>query len=320
MKKIATMALTAALVLSMTGCISLTAAKEVEKDSDPELANTEGEIPPVVSDLSEKALLGDCSFEYPVTWEITVDSEDQISATASFNKATACLQKDPADGVTSSDLPQVAEGVANGTYGNGDLSNVRNCTIDGIDAIKFDHTATIGGNEYAVTTIALVKDDVLYSLMAGYCDESQKTIVADILASFRVTVTEAGAGNISDDGMAEPAPEPEPEPEPAPEPKAEEPKTTVSQDNALRTAKDYLSIMAFSHEGLVDQLEYEGFSNEDAVWAADNCGADWMEQAEKSAESYLDLMGFSRSELIDQLVYEGFTQEQAAHGADSVGL
>lgn len=99
-----------------------------------------------------------------------------------------------------------------------------------------------------------------------------------------------------------------------------ESEATVSQNNALATARDYLDYTAFSYDGLVDQLEFEGFSNDDAIWAVDNCGADWNEQAEKKAQDYLDYSSFSRSGLIDQLVFEGFTQEQAEHGADSVGL
>ena len=76
----------------------------------------------------------------------------------------------------------------------------------------------------------------------------------------------------------------------------------------------------FSHQRLVEQLEFEGYSNEDATFAADYCGADWMEQAEMSAKSYMRFMSFSRAGLIEQLQFEGFTAEQAAHGADSVGL
>ena len=77
--------------------------------------------------------------------------------------------------------------------------------------------------------------------------------------------------------------------------------------------------MAFSRSGLIGQLEYEGYSTEDATFAADNCGADWNEQAAKSAQTYLDTMSFSRQGLIDQLVYEGFTQEQAEHGVTAAG-
>lgn len=62
---------------------------------------------------------------------------------------------------------------------------------------------------------------------------------------------------------------------------------TKSQQNALKMAKTYLSSMPFSYSGLIDQLQYEGFSLEDATYGADNCGADWMVQAEKSAKTTL---------------------------------
>ena len=45
--------------------------------------------------------------------------------------------------------------------------------------------------------------------------------------------------------------------------------------------------MAFSYSGLVEQLEFEQYSHDDAVYAADNCGADWNKQAAKSAKNYL---------------------------------
>ena len=78
--------------------------------------------------------------------------------------------------------------------------------------------------------------------------------------------------------------------------------------------------MAFSHSGLINQLEYEGFTTDQATYAADNCGADWNEQAAKAAANYLDIFSYSRAELISQLEYEGFTSEQAAYGADSNGF
>lgn len=96
--------------------------------------------------------------------------------------------------------------------------------------------------------------------------------------------------------------------------------STVSQQNAVRKAKSYLSFSGFSHDGLVAQLEYEKFSHEDAVYGADNSGANWNEQAAKKAKSYMDMMGYSRDGLIEQLKYEKFTQEQAEYGASAVGL
>jgi hypothetical protein len=95
---------------------------------------------------------------------------------------------------------------------------------------------------------------------------------------------------------------------------------TVSQSSALRKAKSYLAYTAFSHDGLVAQLEFEKFSHEDAVYGADNSGADWNQQAAKKAKSYMEQQGFSRDGLIQQLMFEKFTQSQAEYGANSVGL
>lgn len=103
------------------------------------------------------------------------------------------------------------------------------------------------------------------------------------------------------------------------DPVVEEPTLTMGQKNALSTADDYLAYTAFSYSGLVEQLEYEGFSNAEAVFAVDNCGADWNEQAALMAQAYLDYTSFSRQGLIDQLEFEGFTSEQAAYGVAAVG-
>lgn len=94
---------------------------------------------------------------------------------------------------------------------------------------------------------------------------------------------------------------------------------TTAQYNALKKSKEYLRLMAFSYSGLIKQLEYEGYTTTEATYAADNCGADWNEQAAKRAQEYLDTMAFSRSGLIDQLKYEGFTSEQADYGVSAVG-
>lgn len=94
---------------------------------------------------------------------------------------------------------------------------------------------------------------------------------------------------------------------------------TMGQSNALKSAQNYLSFISFSHDGLVQQLEFEGFSTDDATWAVDNCGADWNEQAAKKAQSYLDVTSFSRDGLIEQLEFEGFTAEQAEYGVTAIG-
>jgi len=108
-----------------------------------------------------------------------------------------------------------------------------------------------------------------------------------------------------------------PAPTPTPTPISN---VTVSQKNAVAKAKSYLGYTAFSHDGLVAQLEYEQFSHADAVYGADNSGANWNEQAAKKAKSYMDMSAYSRGSLIAQLEYEKFTQEQAEYGANAVGL
>lgn len=100
---------------------------------------------------------------------------------------------------------------------------------------------------------------------------------------------------------------------------ASTPSLTTGEKNALRTAREYLNISAFSYTGLIKQLEYEGYSTEEATYAADNCNANWNEQAAKSAKEYLSVMSFSRQGLIEQLMFDGFTQEQAEYGVTQNG-
>jgi hypothetical protein len=94
---------------------------------------------------------------------------------------------------------------------------------------------------------------------------------------------------------------------------------TLGERNAARKALDYLRFMPFSRDGLIKQLEYEGFTHQEAVYGVDQSGANWNEQAALKAEEYLKLMSFSRSGLIDQLEYEGFTPQQAEYGVRAVG-
>ena len=94
---------------------------------------------------------------------------------------------------------------------------------------------------------------------------------------------------------------------------------TLGMSNALQKALDYLDYTAFSYTGLIEQLEYEGYTEEEATYAVDNCGADWYEQAVIKAEQYLDYTSFSKSGLIEQLEYDGFTTEQAEYAVEAVG-
>lgn len=94
---------------------------------------------------------------------------------------------------------------------------------------------------------------------------------------------------------------------------------TIGEKNALESAKSYLNVLSFSYSGLIDQLEFDGYSHSEAVYGADNCGANWNEQAALSAERYLNVMSFSRSGLIKQLEFDGFTYGQAVYGVEQNG-
>ncbi|MER7797414.1 Ltp family lipoprotein [Microbacterium sp. NPDC096154] len=97
------------------------------------------------------------------------------------------------------------------------------------------------------------------------------------------------------------------------------PDLTLEQENALGQAQNYLELMGFSRDGLVSQLEFEGYSTEVAAFAADNVGADWNAEAAEKAQQYLDTMSFSRDGLQQQLAFEKFTPEQIEFALKEVG-
>ncbi len=72
---------------------------------------------------------------------------------------------------------------------------------------------------------------------------------------------------------------------------------TNSQYQARSMASDYSDKMASCLTGLIEQLEYEGFSRADATYGANAIDADCNEQAALAAEAYLETMAFSRSGL-----------------------
>lgn len=99
----------------------------------------------------------------------------------------------------------------------------------------------------------------------------------------------------------------------------EEQRKQLEYGNATDCAQDYVDLMAFSRQRLISQLEYEGYSNEAAVYAVDNIRVDWNSECAECAQDYLNFMSFSRQGLYDQLAYEGFTDEQIQYGLSQVG-
>ena len=96
------------------------------------------------------------------------------------------------------------------------------------------------------------------------------------------------------------------------------PSGTPSQRNAIEKAKSYLRFSAFSAEGLVDQLEFEGFSESDARYAISHLNVNWNDQAVKKAKSYLNTSAFSKTGLQGQLEFEKFTEAEAEYAINNI--
>ncbi len=88
--------------------------------------------------------------------------------------------------------------------------------------------------------------------------------------------------------------------------------------DALDLAKRCLRL-AYSRDGLIERLEVsEKFSHEEAVYAVDNCGAIWNQQAIRCANNYLLCKRYSHKKLVEDLeTYEKFTHKQAIFAADN---
>lgn len=100
---------------------------------------------------------------------------------------------------------------------------------------------------------------------------------------------------------------------------------TGPQKNAVRSAKQYLSVQGFSRDGLIKQLssDYGGsYEVSDATAAVDSLSVDWNKEAVRSATQYLSIQGFSCKGLIQQLSSsfgDGYTVSQASYGARQAG-
>lgn len=99
----------------------------------------------------------------------------------------------------------------------------------------------------------------------------------------------------------------------------EKPVFTLAQQNAIDSAQNYLRFTGFSRTGLIDQLEFEGFSTEEATFGVDNAGADWNAEAAEKAQQYLEYSSFSRQGLYDQMAFEGFLPAEIEFGLAAVG-
>lgn len=107
---------------------------------------------------------------------------------------------------------------------------------------------------------------------------------------------------------------------------AQEGSLTIPQQNAVKSATDYLRISGFSRDGLIAQLSSDagdGYGKADATVAVDSLDIDWNEQAARSAREYVEMSGFSCQGLVEQLsssAGDKYTVEQATYGAKQAGI
>ncbi len=95
---------------------------------------------------------------------------------------------------------------------------------------------------------------------------------------------------------------------------------TENQQKALDKANEYVDTLPLSRDGLIKQLEYDGYTTDVATYAADNCSVNWNKEAKEMAEQYMDSTTYTYKDMVQQLETEGFTKEQAKFGAKAVGL
>ncbi len=99
-----------------------------------------------------------------------------------------------------------------------------------------------------------------------------------------------------------------------------EPETDWDQQALQRTLQD-MTYSHYSYLSLIEFLEHIGFSHESAVYAADNCEADWKEEALCRLKDYIKYGNAeSTEELAQWLTYDQFTEEEIAYAIKAAGI
>ncbi len=184
-----------------------------------------------------------------------------------------------------------------------------------------------GGRDYFVKVVMATVDHP-----EGDTSEQETTVPAEKPSGSGSTTGQQPSGNTepppaTEEATTTPTVAPQTTEPPATQPEETTPPVTSpvetesagNSTKAVDRANAYLRITPMSRAGIIRQLEHEGFSNEEAAYGADHCGADWNEQSVRKAKRYLDSYFFSYSGLIHQLEYEGFTNGEAVYGADNSG-
>lgn len=99
---------------------------------------------------------------------------------------------------------------------------------------------------------------------------------------------------------------------------AAESSLTPTQMDAKIKAEKYLEITGYSYDVMMEKLQADGVSQEDAKYVVENI-IDFDQQASRRAKANLDTMAYSYTGLVSKLVSEKFTQEQAEYAVENCG-
>lgn len=98
---------------------------------------------------------------------------------------------------------------------------------------------------------------------------------------------------------------------------------TGNEKAAFNKAKSYIdsTTRGYSRSYLIERLKDSGFTLSEAEFGADNCGADWNQEAAFQAGIYIRFYpNLTYTEMLASLEYDGFTHSQAVYGAYANGL
>ena len=301
------------LLLGLTACSSSPIDAVSEANNEPESESTRK----IASDFDNTKKLnvvsntsGDFQVSVPIEW---VDKNPNFYTTKhSDTRSLLYLSESEEGGFSEAHIPDVANGFTKDSATGDVLTEER--SVNGIKTtyVKFpsEYSGFTGMTE---AYIFVDNNDGNVCLLSMFLNDKDPLDHSEdfekIANTLKLLTPETTATPIQEAT-------PDPTPDATPEPKEN---VTTGMKNALSSALSYLRYSAFSYDGLIDQLEYEGYTTEEATYAVDNCGADWNEQALESALDYLKYSAFSYTGLIDQLEYEGFPKAQATYGADNCG-
>lgn len=320
-------ALLIALILSATAVTAISQCSQTDFQEPVTTSPTQAPTDTLDTDMFRLYNITPFSIAIPRSWSHTANDDNDCFLDSDNNILfIATSQLDDSQSQINSNVVDVFIDGFKDSLDEFDEIDRTTTHIDDFFAYRVEANVKKSENKYHYTMYVWATDhylcEMIFSSYGNEQSEEFDLFETDIVNS--ITVDSSKDVRSPEKDSTKKATEPETE---KPTKKPTEPPTeklvdkiTVSQSNALESAKSYLEYSAFSYNGLVEQLEYEKYSHEDAVYAADHCGADWNEQAAKSAESYLAYSSFSRDGLIEQLEYEGFTHEQAVYGVEQNGL